>query len=64
SLTTPASNTLGFSVGGSYLSGSKAGRFTSDLYPLATTRKDVGMRCIIPITAYPSDSKHTYNYTP
>jgi hypothetical protein len=56
-----------FAVGGSYLSGQRAGRFTSELIPETTSRVDVGFRCIIPIdstSGYPSSaaSGHTYPY--
>ncbi len=48
------SNAAGsFAVGGSYLSGNLAGRYTSELINTTTARPDVGLRCIIPITAYP-----------
>ncbi|MBC7537535.1 MAG: hypothetical protein H7281_01840 [Bacteriovorax sp.] len=52
-------------VGGSYLSGNLAGRFSSELIPSATVRPDVGFRCYIPIlkTNFPTDpGRHTYSY--
>ena len=56
-----------FAVGGSYLSGQRSGRFTSELIPTPTIRPDVGFRCIIPIdstSGYPNavTSGHTYPY--
>jgi hypothetical protein len=53
----------GFAVGGSYLSGNKAGRYTSELIPVAFKRPDVGMRCIIPVMNYTTgDTQYTYPY--
>lgn len=54
------SKTGAFAVGGSYLSGNMAGRYSSELVPLAVKRADIGLRCIIPIDKndYPSDLKH------
>jgi hypothetical protein len=55
----------GFAVGGSYLSGSRSGRYTTELVPEADTRPDVGFRCIMPIdsTKYDTtDPFHTYSY--
>lgn len=52
-----------FAVGGSYLSGARSGRYTSELIPLTdNTRKDVGFRCIVPVPMnnYPNDSIHPY----
>ena len=51
-----------FAVGGSYRSGNLSGRFTSELVPEADKRPDIGMRCIIPVSGYASDAKHTYPY--
>jgi hypothetical protein len=54
-----------FAVGGSYLSGSMAGRFTSELIPSDDIRPDVGFRCIIPIDKADygvQDTFHHYNY--
>lgn len=54
-----------FAQGGSYLSGNRAGRYTSELVPDADLRSDVGFRCYIPIdkTNYPADAgRHTYSY--
>jgi hypothetical protein len=56
-------------VGGSYLSGTGAGRYTSELIPQDAGKVDAGFRCIIPIpnsgtltTKYPSDPAHIYPY--
>ena len=61
-----ASETAGWAQGGSYLSGSVSGRFSSELIPdTSSTRPDVGFRCYIPIdkTNYPPDTgRHTYSY--
>jgi hypothetical protein len=56
--------TGGFVVGGSYLSGNKSGRFSSEMIPSTQTRSDIGLRCIIrvPKTSYSADSIHTYGY--
>jgi hypothetical protein len=51
-----------FAVGGSYLSGQRSGRFTAELIQQDISRKDVGMRCIVPINAYPGDLNYTYPY--
>lgn len=59
-----------FAVGGSYLSGNLAGRFSAELINDATVnRPDVGFRCIIPIDPaddgsgdYPNDPNYTYPY--
>jgi hypothetical protein len=54
-----------FAVGGSYTNGQMSGRFTAELIPDAVSRKDVGMRCIVPIsstTGYPADAAHVYPY--
>ncbi len=54
-----------FAVGGSYLSGSRSGRFSSELLPTSTNnRVDIGFRCIVPILKdnYPADSRHLYSY--
>jgi hypothetical protein len=52
-----------FAVGGSYLSGDMAGRFTAELVPAADARPDVGLRCIVPINNYTyTDTQHTYPY--
>lgn len=54
-----------FAQGGSYLSGNRAGRYSSELIPDADLRSDVGFRCVIPIdkTNYPADTgRHTYSY--
>lgn len=54
-----------FAVGGSYTSGQMSGRFTSELIPESVSRKDVGLRCVIPIsstTGYPADTAHVYPY--
>lgn len=61
-----AGKTGSFAQGGSYLSGNRAGRYTSELVPdSVTNRPDVGFRCYIPIDKgdYPVDSgRHTYSY--
>lgn len=56
--------TKSFAVGGSYLSGNMAGRYTSELILSTASRSDVGLRCIVPIQKadYPGDFKHTYPY--
>lgn len=52
-----------FAVGGSYLSGVFAGRYTMELIPAATdTRPDVGFRCVVPVVNYAADAKHLYGY--
>lgn len=54
-----------FAVGGSYLSGNRAGRFSSELIDNSVSnRPDVGFRCIVPIvnTDYPVDANHNYGY--
>lgn len=54
-----------FAVGGSYLSGNRAGRFSSELINNSVAnRPDVGFRCIVPIdnTDYGVDSNHSYSY--
>ncbi|MBC7428620.1 MAG: hypothetical protein H7336_08420 [Bacteriovorax sp.] len=61
---TLASSTASFAVGGSYLSGNRTGRFSSELIKTTLLRPDVGMRCLVPInkTDYPADANHTYPY--
>lgn len=56
--------TASFAVGGSYLSGNRAGRFSSELIKAADVRPDVGFRCIVPIlnADYPVDTQHVYPY--
>jgi hypothetical protein len=52
-----------FAVGGSYLSGNRSGRFSSELIPDGTAnRPDVGLRCIVPISSsdYPVDVNYNY----
>lgn len=53
----------GFAVGGSYLSGARSGRFTSELVPNDIMGPDLGVRCITPVpkARYPADSIHPYN---
>jgi hypothetical protein len=56
-----------FAVGGSYLSGLRSGRFTTELIPAsASNRKDVGFRCVVPVLKgnynMSSDSIHAYPY--
>jgi hypothetical protein len=57
-----ASQTGSFAQGGSYLSGTGAGRYSSELIPLENSRPDVGFRCYFPIVPanYPTDSFHPY----
>ena len=54
----------GFAVGGSYLSGNRSGRFSSEIVPTTQTRSDIGLRCIIrvPNSSYASDTNHPYSY--
>ncbi len=62
----PATTMRGsFAVGGSYLSGNLAGRYTTELIPEAIRGPDVGVRCIVPILKgdYPADPVHdSYEY--
>lgn len=51
-----------FAMGGSYLSGNMAGRFTSELVPEENARPDIGQRCIVPVNTYTADPQHTYPY--
>jgi hypothetical protein len=54
-----------FSQGGSYLSGNRSGRFSSELVSDAFVGADLGFRCYIPIdkTNFPADTgRHTYSY--
>jgi hypothetical protein len=54
-----------FAQGGSYLSGNRAGRYSSELISNALFRSDVGLRCIIPVddnANFPADARHTYPY--
>lgn len=53
-----------FAQGGSYLSGNRAGRYSSELILTTTVRPDVGFRCYAPIlkTNFPVDTNHTYSY--
>jgi hypothetical protein len=56
-------NTGFFAVGGSYLSGLRSGRFTMELIPAsASVRKDVGFRCVVPVSTYTTDPLHGYIY--
>lgn len=68
-----ATQTGSFAQGGSYLSGNRSGRYSSELVPDSTVRPDIGFRCIVPIRStiggtligghdYPVDSRHTYPY--
>ncbi len=55
-----------FAQGGSYLSGNRSGRYSSELVPDATAlskRPDIGFRCILPIAPanFPADSIHPYS---
>lgn len=59
------SKTGSFAQGGSYLSGNRSGRYSSELIPDATVGPDVGLRCYIPIDPlnFPADpERHTYSY--
>lgn len=49
-----------FAVGGSYLSGNLAGRYSTELIPQTIRGPDVGLRCIVPISKddYPNDLVH------
>jgi hypothetical protein len=58
-----------FALGGSYLSGNMAGRFSTEFVPdTVVNRPDVGFRCIVPINTaeaagggdYPDDAFYTY----
>lgn len=54
-----------FAQGGSYLSGNRAGRYSSELISDAIiSRPDVGFRCYVPIENdnFPVDTTHTYPY--
>lgn len=60
-----ASGLASMAVGGSYLSGNKAGRYTMELAPVTSASPETGFRCLIPIEAdkYPADTgRHTYSY--
>jgi hypothetical protein len=62
---TNPTQTGSFAQGGSYLSGNRAGRYSSELIPDADLRSDVGFRCYIPIVNgnYPIDTgRHIYSY--
>lgn len=55
----------GLVVGGSYLSGARSGRYTTELLTIKNKSPDVGFRCIMPIdkTKYDTtDPFHTYSY--
>ena len=54
-----------WALGGSYLSGSSAGRFNMELIESSKSRSDVGMRCIMPLSTgvYPLDNSSQYNYS-
>ena len=53
-----------FAQGGSYLSGNRSGRYSSELVPDSQVGPDLGFRCYIPIdkSNFPSDVNHTYSY--
>ncbi|MDD4974188.1 MAG: hypothetical protein PHY93_07535 [Bacteriovorax sp.] len=54
-----------FVQGGSYLSGNRSGRYSSELVPDATVGPDIGFRCYIPIDTanFPADvGRHIYSY--
>jgi hypothetical protein len=62
---TNPTQTGSFAQGGSYLSGNRSGRYSSELVPDSTVRPDIGFRCYIPIdkTNFPADTgRHTYSY--
>ncbi len=63
--TNAASGVGAWAVGGSYLSGSGAGRFSMELIETAKSRSDVGMRCLMPVRLgdYPADTTSQYNYS-
>jgi hypothetical protein len=63
-LTNP-SKTGSFVQGGSYLSGNRAGRYSSELIPDSIVGPDVGFRCYIPVDTsnFPADvGRHLYSY--
>jgi hypothetical protein len=51
-------------VGGSFASGARSGRWTTELIPTATFGTDIGFRCVVPVpkTTYPADTAHVYPY--
>jgi hypothetical protein len=51
-------------VGGSFASGARSGRWTTELVPDAGYADDIGFRCVVPIlkTSYPADTAHVYPY--
>ena len=60
-----ATHTGSFSQGGSYLSGNRSGRYSSELVPDALVGPDLGFRCYIPVDKlnFPADpGRHTYSY--
>jgi len=61
-----ATDRAAMAVGGSYLSGNRAGRYSIEFVPLdaSNTGPDIGFRCVIPVdkAKYPTDSAHTYSY--
>lgn len=60
-----ASHQGGLVVGGSYLSGARSGRYTTELLSITNKSPDVGFRCIMPIdkTKYDTtDPFHSYSY--
>ena len=55
----------GLVTGGSYLSGARSGRYTTELVPIKNKSADIGFRCIMPIdkTKYDTtDPFHSYSY--
>lgn len=62
---TNTTQTGSFVQGGSYLSGNRSGRYSSELVPDTMIGPDIGFRCYIPIDTlnFPSDPlRHTYSY--
>lgn len=53
-----------FAVGGSFASGARSGRWTTELIPSTSVGDDVGFRCVVPVpkTTYPADTAHIYPY--
>lgn len=62
---TNPTQTGSFAQGGSYLSGNRSGRYSSELVPDSEVRPDIGFRCYIPVDSvnFPADlGRHTYSY--
>jgi len=54
-----------FAQGGSYLSGNRSGRYSSELVPDSISGPDLGFRCYIPIVPAnytETDGRHLYSY--